>query len=168
MRQRLDFSAWVEATTLAVDEFAPVITDFGKGGAYAGFVGLSYELPLDNRKKEGERAQARLAVEIATQTLASVENQLRTDVLTAYDNLETAKNRLALAEETMALAEAQADAERERYHLGAAIFTTVRDAEETVRDAALRVTRAKVDIIQAEIALDHQTGALLARLALRQ
>ena len=167
LRQRLDFSAWVEARTLAVDELAPVVTDFGKGGAYAGYVGLTYELPLDNRRKEGKRAQARLAVEIATQNLLSAENQVRADTLAAYDDLAAAKNRLTLAEETLRLAEAQAEAERERYRLGASIFTTVRDAEETVREAELRVAKARIDIVQTQIALDHQTGVLLTRLTLR-
>ena len=168
LRQRLDFTAWLEARTLAVDEVSPVITDFGDGGAYSGYVGLTYELPLDNRRKEAERAQARLGVEIATQNLKSVENQVRADLLTAYENLLAAEKRLSMAEETLSLAEAEAEAERERYRLGAAIFTTVRDAEETVREAELRLTRARVDIVQAGIALDHLTGDLLQRIVLER
>ena len=57
MRQRLDLKGWVEARTLGVDELSPVVTDLDQSGAYSGYVGLLYELPLDNRKKQGERAQ---------------------------------------------------------------------------------------------------------------
>ena len=167
LRQKLDLTGWIEARTLGQDDVSPVVTDFGKGGAYSGYVGLTYELPLDNRRKRAERAQAKIDVEIATQNLKSTEYTVRSDVAAAYDDLNTAKQRLSMAEETLALAEAQADAERERYRLGAAIFTTVRDAEETVRGAELRTAQAEVDIVLAQITLDHLTGTLLKTLAVR-
>ncbi len=168
LRQRLDLTGWIEARTLGADELSPVFTDLGHGGAYSGYVGLLYELPLDNRQRRGERAQALLNVEIAARQLESAEDQVRADVAVAHDALLTADKRLAMAEETLALAEQQAEAERERYRLGAAIFTAVRDAEETVREAALRRTRARVDRVQAQIDIDHLTGNLLERAAFRE
>lgn len=167
LRQRLDFTAWLEANTLGEDELSPVMTDLGKGGAYSGYVGLVYEVPLDNRQKRGERAQARLSVEIANQQLQSAKNEVVADAANAYNSLAAARKRAVMAGETFRLAEAQAEAERERYRLGAAIFTTVRDAEETVREAELRVAQARVDIVRAQIDLDRLTGALLKRLAVR-
>lgn len=165
MRQRLDLTGWIEARTLGADELSPVVTDLGQGQAYSGYIGLVYELPLDNRRKQGERAQALIDIEIALQQLKRTEHQVRADVAAAHDALLTAQKRLTMAEETLALAKAQAEADRERYRLGAAIFTEVRDAEEAVREAELRRTRAKVDAVKADITLNHLTGALLQGLA---
>lgn len=165
MRQRLDLVGWIEAGTAARDPLSPLITDYGRSEAYGGYIGLVYELPLDDRKKEGERAQARLSLDIAKAQLESVKNQIRADLAVAHDDLITAKNRLEMAEETLTLAKAQQEAQQERYRLGAAIFTAVRDAEENVRQAELRLTRARVDIVKADIELRYLTGELLEKIA---
>jgi outer membrane protein len=163
MRQRLDLTGWIEARTFTEDQFSPVVTDFGEGRAYSGYIGVTYELPLDDRKRTGERAEARIDVQTAAEELRSAEQDIRRDLATAHNTRTTAEKRLAMAEETLALAQAQAEAEQSRYRLGAAIFTSVRDAEETVREAELRLTRAQVDIVKAQIELEHLTGALLPR-----
>jgi outer membrane protein TolC len=167
MRQRLDLIGWIEAATLAENDATAMVADFGNGGAYSGYIGLAYELPLDDRKKQGERAQARLAVQVATRQLQGAKNAVQSDAARTFQALAAAKERLAMAEETLRLAQAQAEAERERYRLGASIFTAVRDAEETVRGAELRVVGARIDIVQSEIEIDNLTGVLLKRLAKR-
>ena len=163
-RQRLDVTGWLEARTLGTNEVAPVVTDLSKGDVLAGYVGVVYELPLDKRKRDGERAVARIGVETARQTLETQKNRVVTEVATAHDDLLTAKKRIEMARETFALATAEAEAQRERYRLGAALFTTVRDAEETVREAELRLTAASVDAVKAQISIEQLTGALLNRL----
>ncbi len=164
MRQRLDVMGWFEARTLGNDEVSPVFTQYGEGGAYSGYVGLLYELPLDDRKREGERAAARIGVAIAAEQLRATEHQVRADAAKALENLSSAQKRLTLAESTYDVAKQQAEAERERYRFGAAIFTSVRDAEEAVRESELRMTRARVDLVQTQIDLDHIRGALVSRL----
>jgi outer membrane protein TolC len=161
MRQRLDATGWVEAQTLGDDEISPVFTQLGDEPAYSGYVGLVWELPLSNQKKDAERAAAKLQVDIAAQNLRKVNEQVQRDVALAHDRLETARKRLELAEVTQTVAEKQAAAAREKHALGAAIFTEVRDAEESVREASLRMTRAKVDLVKYQVQLDHLTGTLL-------
>ncbi len=82
----------------------------------------------------------------------------------AIEKCASGRQRLALAEQTFAVAQKLAEAERQRYALGASIFIQVRDAEEAERGAELRTVRARIDLAEAEIELDHLTGALLARL----
>ncbi len=164
-RQKLDLVGRFGASTLARDEFSPVITDYSKKGAYGGYIGLNYELPLDNRKKESEIAQARINVDIAGKQLVHAKNQVRSEAAVAHNRLITAKRRLDSAKETLLLAQAQAEAEQERYRLGVSIFTAVRDAEEAVRQAELRLTKARVDMVQAQIEIDHLTGKLLSLIA---
>jgi outer membrane protein TolC len=128
-------------------------------------VGLQYELPLDDRSKEGERAAARLSVRIAREQLREAEHQVRADAARTIEESATARKRLALAEATHEVAKQQAEAERERFRLGAATFVSVRDAEEAVREAELRVTRARVDRVIAQLELQHLTGTLLTHIA---
>ncbi len=45
----------------------------------------------------------------------------------------------------------------------AAIFVQVREAEEAAREADLRTTRARVDLVQAGLELDHLTGKTFDR-----
>jgi outer membrane protein TolC len=162
-RQRLDLVGWIGAQTLGYQEVPPAFEQFGQGAAYSGYVGLVYELPLSDTRKDAQRASAKLDVEIARQQLVTTGDQVRADVAIALDKCKSGRKKLALAEQTLAVAGKLAEAERERYALGSSIFIQVRDAEEAEREAALRTVRARIDLAEAQIELDHLTGALLAR-----
>jgi outer membrane protein TolC len=163
-RQRLDLVGWIGAQTLGYQEVSPAFEQLGQGGAYAGYVGLVYELPLSDTRKDAQRASAKLDVEIAKKRLVTTGDQVRADVAIALERCASGRKRLALAEQTLAVATKLAEAERERYALGASIFIQVRDAEEAEREAQLRTVRARVDLVVAQIEVDHLTGALIARL----
>lgn len=152
------------AQTLGVGQVSPAFEQFGQGAAYAGYVGLVYELPLSDTRKEAQRASARLDVDIAKQRLVATGDQVRSDVAVAIEKCASGRKKLALAEQTLAVSRKLAEAERERYALGASIFIQVRDAEEAEREAALRTVRARIDLVMAQIELDHLTGTLLVRL----
>jgi outer membrane protein len=164
MRQRLDLVGWIGAQTLGIDEVSPAFEQFGEGPAYSAYLGLVYELPLSNTRKEAQRASADLNVQVARQNLDATGEQVRADVAVALDTLDSARQKLALAEQTYEAASKQAEAQRQRYALGASIYIEVRDAEEAEREAELRVVRARVELVEAQVALDHLTGTLLARL----
>ncbi|MCK9459211.1 MAG: TolC family protein [Proteobacteria bacterium] len=164
MRQRLDLVGWIGAQTLGYQEVPPAFTQFGDGAAYAGYVGLVYELPMSDTRKDAQRASAKVDVEIARQRLVTTGDQVRAEVAIALEKCASGRKRLALAEQTLAVARRLAEAERTRYDLGVSIFIQVRDAEEAEREAQLRTVRARIDLMQAQIELDHLTGALLARL----
>jgi outer membrane protein TolC len=162
LRQRLDLVGWIGAQTLGSGEVSPALTQFGEGAAYAGYVGLVYELPLSDTRKEAQRASAKLDVEAARQRLTATGDQVRADVAIALEKCQSARKRLALSGLTLEATRKLAEAERARYALGASIYLQVRDAEEAEREAEHRMVRARVDFALARIELDHLTGALLA------
>ena len=164
LRQRLDLVGWIGAQTLGYQEVSPAFGQLGNGQAYAGYVGLVYELPLSDTRKDAQRASAELDVEIARQRFVTTGDQVRADVAIALEKCASSRKKLALAEQTLAVSRKLAEAERARYGLGASIFIQVRDAEEAEREAMLRTVRARIDLAEAQIELDHLTGALLARL----
>ena len=142
---------------------SPAFEQFGDGEAYSAYVGLLYELPLDDTRKDAQRASARLDVDIANQQLLAARDSVKAEVLTVVERIASARTRLELAQRTLEVARRQAEAERDRYELGAAIFVLVREADDAVREARLRTTRARVDLIQAQLELDHLTGKLIER-----
>lgn len=162
-RQKLDLVSWIEAQTLGAGQVSPVFTQYGEGDAYSAYLGLSYELPLSDQRRTAQRAAAELDVQIARQRLVSATDQARSEVATALRAVDNARLRVELAHKTLAVAKEQAEAQRQRAAVGAAIFVDVRDAEEAVRESALRVTRAQVDLWLAQLSLDSATGDLLAR-----
>lgn len=163
MRPRLDLLGWLQANTLGNGQVSPAFEQFGQGEAYSAYVGLLYELPLDNTRKDAKRASAMLDVDIAGQQLLAARDAVKASVVTLIEDISSSRKRLDLAERTLAVANKQAEAERERYNLGAAIFVQVREAEEAVREAELRTTRARVDLVQAELKLQNLTGKLIER-----
>jgi outer membrane protein TolC len=168
MRQKLDLMGWIMAQTMGVDRVSPLVTQLGDGPAYSAYLGISYELPLSSRRKDAQQATAQVEVEIARSKLVAATNQARGEVATATRAVESARQRVELARQTLEVAEQQAEAVRQRASLGAAIYVEVRDAEETVREAALRIARAQVDLVVAGLTLDHLTGALLTKTSLAQ
>jgi len=165
MRQRLDLTGWVEAQTLGDSKAPPALSHFGHESALSGYVGLIYEWPFGCARKASELAAARISVEIARKQLQAAQDQVKADLAGALDNLAGTRRRLALAETTLGIAERSAAAERERLRAGSSIFTSVRDAEEAVREASLRSVRARVDLTTARLDLDHLTGNLLSSIA---
>jgi outer membrane protein TolC len=160
LRPRLDLQGWVQAQTLGNDELGPVFEQYGQSEAYSAYLGLLYELPLDDRRRQAKRAAAALEVEINRQQLVAARDRVTASVRSAVEKLLSARKRVAFAGQTLEAAEKQAQAERERHSFGAAIYVQVREAEEAVREAGLRLERARVDVVQADIALQGLTGAL--------
>ena len=163
-RQRLDAQMWLQASTLTNQEMSLLATDLGSQNAYSGYVGLTYELPLDDRKSSGERAMARISVDNSEHRVRTAENNTRAQVVTEYHNLILARERYQLAVRTLTIAQKEAEAQKEKFELGTAIYTEVRDAVDNVLTVRLNALRAQVDAVQAEMALSHLTGRLLSQL----
>ncbi|MBN2803745.1 MAG: TolC family protein [Deltaproteobacteria bacterium] len=163
LRQKLDIEAWLQASTLTNSDVQHIFSDFGNGNAYSGYIGLKYELPLDNRKKEAQKAKALLAVDSVNLKLNEEKNAVVADVLIAYENILAARDKLELAKETLVITTQEMDAQHERYLLGDAIYTEVRNAEERVRKAELDKVRAEVDLVKSQVSLENITGKLLKK-----
>ena len=121
-------------------------------------------MPLNGSREAAEKAAARFALEIARHNLDAAVQQVDTEAATWVTRRDSADRRLELAGRTEEASRRQAEAERRRYEVGTAIPLQVQQAEDSLRQARLRVLRARVDRIQAEFGLGALTGELLRRI----
>jgi outer membrane protein TolC len=160
-RQRLDLEGWLQTEGLGNREVPPALEQFGKFGAFSAHVGLVYELPLTGSRYASQQAAAHAGTEVIESRREALRQQIEADVTVLLDRLDVAGQRVALARRTAEVAEAEQKAANDRLELGDAIAIEVQRAEDALRQAKLRTARARVDWVQAKMALDHLTGELL-------
>lgn len=159
-RPRLDLEAYLEST--GVSERVPKAFErSGRMSWITAHVGLVYEMPLDDSKRKADRQNALLAVRIAEHNLKAARDRISADATLSLASERAATRRLALAQRTLELAEKTHEAEKARFELGQSIAIQVQEAEDAVRQAKLRVARAKVDLTQEQIGMLHLSGRLL-------
>ncbi len=162
-RVRLDLEGYVQTEGLGNAEVPPALEQFATFGAVSAHLGLVFEAPLFSARRGATIARTKYAVQTATERLRSARQKVETDLRLALLQERTANKRLALAQRTLRLGERQLAAIRARFKLGDAIAIEVREAEESLRRARLRITRARVDAVIAKLARTHLTGELLLR-----
>jgi outer membrane protein len=158
-RAQLNAQTWVEAAG-ASGQLSPALHQTGTMNAVGVFAGLTFISTLDEKRLRASRAQAAQAVALAEANLAVTTQQLETTALQTRQKAEQARAILQAATQTQEVATQQAENERQRFTLGASTPLDVQVAEDTLRQARLRVVRAKVDEIKARISLDHAIGEL--------
>lgn len=163
LRQRLDLDAYAQAQGLGNESASAAFDQFGNMRAVSAFVGLTYETPVQRRAERAAAAQARIAVESAEQQLREARQRLLSDLGKALEQSSAQQRKVELAEQTAAIAARQLEAEQARFRTGASTALEVLVAEDRLRNAKLRVTRARADLAQSQLALDHLTGQLLGR-----
>lgn len=165
LRPRLDLDAYVQAQGLGNRSVPPAFEQFGKMEAVSAHVGLTFEMPLSDTRRSSQIQASLMAAHVAEKQIAENELSIRASVASAIAQRRAARERLTLATETEKVARAQAEAERARFLAGSSIAITVQQAEDSYRQAQLRVQRARVDLVLADLALDNLRGQLLARYA---
>jgi outer membrane protein len=163
LRQRLDLDAYAQAQGLGNESASAAFEQFGSLGAVSAFVGLTYEAPVSRRSERAAAAQARIAVETAEQQRLETRQRLLSDLGKALEQSSAQERKVELAEQTAAIAARQLAAEQARFRSGASTALEVLVAEDRLRNAKLRVARARADLVQSELALDHLSGQLLGR-----
>jgi outer membrane protein TolC len=162
VRPRLDGNAYVQTNGLSTD-----ITNAWARAAsldwWTAYVGLTVELPTDMSRQHALAAQANANVASLQAQLAAKRNQVASDALSALATSQAARERLTSAERTLSIAERAHAAAVGRFELGQAAAISVQQAEDDLRRARLRVARARVDIAQQQVQLDHLSGALEQR-----
>lgn len=160
LRPKLDAEGYIESRGLGE---APdsAVARMGEFGWVTGHIGVTFELPLDQSRKEAERAAAQLAVSSAQASLRVARDRIASDASTGVMSADAARKRLKLAQRTRELAEKTFEAEQGRFRLGLAIPMQVQEADDTVRRARLREARARVDLANEQTNLQHLTGQLL-------
>jgi outer membrane protein TolC len=162
LRPRIDLDGYVEAQGLGYADVPAAVKQVGQLGAVSAHVGLTFELPLDDRRHRAERGRAELAIETASQKLEETRQRVLADVDTSQTAEASARRRVELGTQTLAVAERQLAAEQARYRTGGSTALQVLQAGDAVRSAELRVARAEADVVQNHLALSHLTGRLLA------
>lgn len=163
-RATLDLQGWVQASGLNAHA-GRALGQVGELAAVSVFGGVTYQTTLDNQRFDAARAQADYDVMIARGNLDAAVQQLESSASQLLLAAEQATVSYEAANKTLEVATKQAENERQRFALGASTPLDVQVAEEAMRQAQLRVTRAMVDRVRAWLDLSHQTGELLARYA---
>jgi outer membrane protein len=165
LRPRLDLDAYVQAQGLGNQRVPPAFEQFGQMEAVSAHVGLTFEMPITDTRRSSQVQAAQLAAHIAEKQLAENELAIRSGVASAIAQRRAARQKLELATQTETVARAQAEAERARFLAGSSIAITVQQAEDAYRQAQLRVQRARVDLVLADLSLAELRGQLLSRYA---
>lgn len=163
LRPRLDLDAYVQVQGLGNREVPPAFEQAGRLEAVSAHVGLTFEAPLDGTRRRSQIASAKLSQQIARKQVEVVRQRLRTEVLSAIASRDAADTRVQVASETVSVSSAQAEAERRRFTAGISIALQVQEAENSLRQAQLRLERARVDWRLSEVALAYLRGRLLER-----
>lgn len=162
-RPKLDLDAYVQAQGLGNKSLGPMFDQLSGLGAVSAHVGLTYQAPLDGTQQRSERERALVAIQTAKQRLTAIEQRLVADVDKTLTKEESSRKRAKLADATLAIAKQQYEAETQRFRTGSATALQVREAENSVRSAQLRASRARADWIEASLTLEHLSGRLLQR-----
>ena len=165
LRPRLDLDAYVQAQGLGNRSVPPAFEQVGKLDAVSAHVGLTFEMPLSDTRRSSQIQAAQFAAHVAEKQLEENELSLRSSVASAIAQRRAAREKLELSSQTEKVAQAQAEAERARFLAGGSIAITVQQAEDAYRQAQLRVQRARVDLVLADLALAELRGQLLSRYA---
>lgn len=165
LRPRLDLDGYVQAQGLGNSRVPPAFEQFGRFDAVSAHIGLTFEMPLTDTRRNAQVQAAQLAAHAAEQQIAQNELEIRAGVASAIAQRRAARDKLALSARTESVAKQQAEAERARFLAGGSIAITVQQAEDSYRQAQLRVQRARVDLVLADMNLLALRGQLLTRYA---
>ncbi|WP_394840534.1 TolC family protein [Pendulispora brunnea] len=163
LRPTLDLDAYVQAQGLGNRDIPPALQQVYGLEAWSAHVGLTFEAPLDGGRRRAEKTRAELAISAAQQKLEETKQRIVKELENAIADSESAQRRLELAGATLAIAEQQLTAKEQLFRTGGATALELVKAEDDVRDAELRRTRAHVDWAQADVTIAHLTGRLLGR-----
>ncbi len=165
LRPSLNLDASLSAQGLGNRAVFPAFEQFGTMDAVSAQVGLTFETPITNSRKNALIQNALLSAHITEKQIESERQQLRTDVQSAIARRNAAKSRFELAQITEKVAGQLADGQRGKFLAGTALAIEVQKADDSHRQAQLRVQRARVDLVEGELDLLHLRGKLLERYA---
>ncbi|HKO48274.1 MAG TPA: TolC family protein [Polyangiaceae bacterium] len=165
LRPALNLDASLSAQGLGNRAVAPAFEQFGTLDAVSAQVALTFQTPVTSTRRNAQIQNALLSAHITEKQIESARAQLRTDVQSALARRNAAKNRFELARATEKVAGQLADGQRGRFLAGTALAIEVQKADDSHRQAQLRVQRARVDLVEGELDLLHLRGKLLERYA---
>jgi outer membrane protein len=165
LRPSLNLDASLSAQGLGNRAVPPAFEQFGQMEAVSAQVGLTFETPVTSTRRNAQIQSALLTAHITEKQIESARQQLRTDVQAAIARRDAAKSRFELAQITERVAGQLAEGQRGKFLAGTALAIEVQKADDSHRQAQLRVQRARVDLVEGELDLLHLRGKLLERYA---
>jgi len=163
---RIESELAANRTAPRVDAFGEVSKDLGPSESELDAtlrptvveVGVTLSMPLWMRKARGKLDSARAKLRAAEQKAAFVRNKVQSDTLDAWSQLDTARERSALAEQTAEAAREVAQGERERFDLGATTILFVNLREQAAADAEMALIDAQIEAHYAQARLQLAMG----------
>jgi outer membrane protein TolC len=163
LRPRLDVDAYLQAEGLGNRRVPPALEQFGKMQAVSAHIGLTFETPITDTRRNAQIEATRMSAHIVAKQIVENELAIRGSVASALARLKAARDKAELSARTEKVARQQAEAERARFQAGGSIAIAVQEAEDSLRQAQLRAERARVDLMLAEMELAELRGQLLTQ-----
>jgi outer membrane protein TolC len=123
--------------------------------------GLTLRLPLRDRARHADLADALVRKKIDSLRARNLEQQIRLDVLNAINQVEAAKAGVQLARVALEFAQKQVEAEQKRYDLGVTIMYFVLQAQTELAQAQSELVRNSISYRRNVLTLLRVTGQLL-------
>jgi len=123
--------------------------------------GLTLRLPLRDRARHADLADALVRKKIDSLRARNLEQQIRLDVLNAINQVEAAKAGVQLARVALDFAQKQVEAEQKRYDLGVTIMYFVLQAQTELAQAQSELVRNSISYRRNLLTLLRVTGELL-------
>jgi outer membrane protein TolC len=133
---------------------------------YSVSAGLSVQWDIGGAAAAGERA-ARMRRARSDEERASAESELAVAALTATHRLADARARIEIASVAADVAVETLRIEVAAFQAGRSTNMAVFQREDDVASAKLRLARARIDAIEADLDVAYLTGDLLHRFGLR-
>lgn len=165
LRPQLNLDASLSAQGLGNRQVPPAFEQFGRMEAVSAQVGLTFETSVSSTRRSAQVQSALIDAHIAQKQIEIARQQLQSDVQSSLARRNAAKSRLELALVTEKVAGQQAEGQRGKFLAGTALGIEVQKADDSHRQAQLRVQRARVDLVEGELDLLHLRGKLLAQYA---
>ncbi|HEU5453900.1 MAG TPA: TolC family protein [Terriglobales bacterium] len=124
---------------------------------------LQFRLPLRNRSAEADLGTSLVAQKRDLYRLRQQQQAISLEVKNAVHQLEQAKLSVAAARISRDLAQKTLQAEQRKYELGTETIFFVLDAQNQLAQAEQNLVQAQISYQRAVTALDHATGALIAK-----
>jgi outer membrane protein len=165
LRPRLDLIASVSAQGLGNKQVPPAFDQFGRLEAVSAQVGLQFETPVTDTRRQAQLQSALLSAHIAEKQIESLRQQTKTTIELDIAARTAAKRRMEFAMVTEKVAHDLADGMQGKFLAGTALAIEVQKANNDYQVAQLQVQNARVDLVKAELDLQNDRGKLLEKYA---
>ena len=121
-------------------------------------VGVTFKIPLQNRKAKGKLAETQAKIDELTVKQRFLAEKIRAEVTAIGLEVEAANQLVVTSGKEWALAQRLAAAERRRFELGSSDFFLVNQREESATNAEIKLIEAQARIAAAKAELAAATA----------